>query len=90
MSNRLQQDTPSILPIPLIDDYNPFYPETDYGFNPYWDTHSYNQHHLYFYHNFDKQTQDIEPDSFESDQAVNTTLANACVDPWQLKCQFTH
>ena len=59
-------------------------------FSPYWDTLSYNQHHLYFYHNFDKQTQDTESDSFESDQAHNKTFANACVDPWQHKCQFTH
>ena len=69
MSNRLQNDTTTIRLIPLIDDYNPYYSDPDYGFDPYWDANCYNQHHLYFYHNFNKPNQNIEPDSYETDQA---------------------
>ena len=90
MSNRLQHNTSTIQPIPLIDDYNPYYPDSDYGFDPYWDANCYNQHHLYFCHNFSKPTEDIELDSPESDNALNHTVANACVDLWQHKCQFTN
>ena len=90
MSNRLQNDTTTIRLIPLIDDYNPYYSDPDYGFDPYWGANCYNQHHLYFYHNFNKQTHDIEPDSFETDQALNTVLIKARVDPWQHGPQLTH
>ena len=90
MSNRLQHDTSSIPPILLIDDYNLYYLDLDYDFDPYWDTHSFHQHNLYFCSFFTQQTQDLEPDSPESDNALNPTLANACVDPWQRKCHFTH
>ena len=84
-SNRLQHDSSGIHPIPLIDDYNSYYSDPDYDFDPYWDTHSYNQQHLYFYNKFDKQTQDIEPDSLQSDQTLNKTPTNVCVDQWQQK-----
>ena len=90
MSNRLQTDTTTIRLIPLIDDYNPYYPDPGYGFDPYWDANCYNQYHLYFYHNFDKQNSNIEPDSFESDQALNTVLTKARVDPWQHGAQLAH
>ena len=54
----------------------------------------YNQHHLYFYHNFNKPDQNIEPDSNETDQALNTVLAKVRFDPWQhgtyLTRQTTH
>ena len=89
LSNRLQPDTSSFRAIPLLDDHNAYYLDPDYGFHPYWDTHSYNQHHLYFYKIFDKQTQYMEPDSLESDNTLNVTLANACVDIWQRTRQFT-
>ena len=75
MSNRLQNDTSTIRLIPLIDDYNPYYPDPDYGFDPYWDSNCYNQHHLYFYHNFTKPDRNIEPDSYETDHALNKVLA---------------
>ena len=94
MSNRLQNDTTNIRLIPLIDDYNPYYPEPDYGFDPYWDANCYNQHHLYFYRNFNKPHHHIELDSYELDQALNTVLVKARVDPWQQdispRCQVTH
>ena len=90
MSNRLQNNISTIGLIPLIDDYNPFYPDPDYGFDPYWDSNCYNQHYLYFYHNFNKSNQNMEPDSFETDQALNTVLINARVDPWQHGTQLTH
>ena len=89
VSNRLQHDTSSIRPIPLIDDHNPYYPDPDYGFDPYWDTQSYDQHHLYFYHNFDKPTHVIESDSHGPDKALKTILTNARVDPWEHICHFT-
>ena len=83
MSNRLQNDTSTIRLIPLIDDYNPYYLDPYYSFDPYWDFNCYNQHHLNFYHNFNKPDQNIEPDSYETDQALNTVLTKARVDPWQ-------
>ena len=69
--------------IPLIDNYNPYYLDPDFGFDPYWDIQIYNQHHLHFYNNFTKKTTDIEPDSPEIDQNLNTHLSAAAVDPWQ-------
>ena len=89
MSNKLQHDTYRLRPIPLIDDYNSYYPDPDYGFVPYWDTSSYNQHHLYFYNIYNQPAQDIEPDSYETDQALNTVLEKARVDQWQYG-QTTH
>ena len=90
MSNSLQNTTSTIRLIPLIDDYNPYYPDPDFGFDPYWDANCYNQHHLYFYHNFNKTNKNIEPESFETDQALNTVLIKARVDPWQHGTQLTH
>ena len=94
MSNRLQHDTTTIRLIPLIDDYNPYYSDPDYGFVPYWDVNCYNQHHLYFYRNFNKPSHIIELDSYDIDQAFNSVLAKARVDPWQNetppRCQMTH
>ena len=90
MSNRLQNGTSTIRLIPLIDDYNPYYPDPEYGFDPYWDPNCQNQHHLYFYHNFNKSHHKIEQDSTETDQALNKVLAKARVDPWQRGTYFTH
>ena len=83
MSTRLQNDTTPIRLIPLIDDYNPYYFDSDYGFDPYWDANCYNQHHLYFYQNFNKPINNLEPDSSEIVQALNMALTKARVDPWQ-------
>ena len=83
MSTRLHNDTTTIRLLPLIDDYNPYYSDTDYGFDPYWDANCYNQHHLYFYGNFNKPSHHIELDSYENDQPSNTVLMKARVDPWQ-------
>ena len=94
MSNRLQHDTTTIRLLPLIDDYSPYYSDPDYGFDPYWDANCYNQHHLYFYRNFNKPSHVIEPDSYDIDKALNVGLAQARVDPWQNdtppKCQMTY
>ena len=94
MSNRLQHDTTTIRPIPLIDDYNPYYSDPDFGFDHYWDANSYIQHHLYFYRNFNKPSHNIEPDSYDIDHALNVALVKARVDPWQKetlpRCQMTH
>ena len=90
-SNHLQHDTSSIRPIQsLIEFYNPSKPDHDYGFDSYWDAHSYKKHHLCFYCKINKQLEDKELDSHEVDQALNRNLANAGVDPWQHKCQFIH
>ena len=66
----------------------------DYGFDPYWDANCYNQHHLYFYRNSNKPSHNIEPDSYEIDQALKMVLTKACVDPWQHntppRCQMNH
>ena len=94
MSNRLQHDTTTIRLILLIDDYNSCYFDPDYSFDPYWDANCYNQHHLYFYRNFNKPSHIIEPDSYDIDKALNVVLAQARVDPWQNdtppRCQMTH
>ena len=94
MSTRQQNDTKTIRLIPLIDDYNPYYSDPDCGFDPYWDANCYNQHHRYFYRNFNKPSHNIELDSYEINQALNMVLAKARVDPWQnttpKTCQMTH
>ena len=64
MSTLLQNDTTTIRLIPLIDDYKLYYLDPDYGFDPYWDANCYNQHQLYFYRNFKKQSHNIELDSY--------------------------
>ena len=83
MSNRQQNDTTTIRLIPLIDDYNPYYSDPDFGFDSYWDANCYNQHHLCFYRNFNKPSHNIELDSYDIHQALNMVLAKARVDPWQ-------
>ena len=72
-------------PLPEIPDYNPYYPDPDYGTDPYWDVHLYNQHHSHFYSNFNKPPLEIEPDCLAMDETLNGTLTNALVDLWQTK-----
>ena len=61
-SDRQQYNTTTIPPLPLIDNYNPYYLDPDFGFDPYWDIQTYNQHHLHFCNNFHKNSTEIEPD----------------------------
>ena len=82
-SERQQYNTTTNRPLPQIDNYNPYYPDPDFGFDPYWNIHIYNQHHSHFYTNFNKNITDIEPDLPEIDQKLNTHLSKAFVDPWQ-------
>ena len=82
-SNGLDSTSYSIRPLPEILDYNPYYQDPDYGTDPYWDDHLYNQHHLYFYTNFNNSPLEIEPDWLAMDEVLNGTLTNASVDPWQ-------
>ena len=77
-------------PIPLIDDYNSYYNDPDYDFDPYWETHTYKQRHLFFNTNFDKPDVDIEPDFSQTEPALNQTLTNALVDPWQTNNTLPH
>ena len=81
--DRLQCNTTTLRPLPPIDDYNPYYPDPDFGFYPYWDAQSYNQHHLHFYTNFHNNPLETELDSNEIDQNLNPALTKALVDPWQ-------
>ena len=90
MSNKLQNNTSTIQPIALIDDYNPFYPDPDYGLDPYWDSICCKQHHLKFYQIFNKLDRNIEPDFSVTDQALNTVLTKVRVDPWQHGPYLTH
>ena len=82
-SDRPNTTTHHTRPISFIDDCNSYFNDTDYGFDPYWDTHNYNQHNLIFNTIFDKPYNNIEPDSSQIVQAPNQTLTNALVDPWQ-------
>ena len=88
-SDRQQYNTTTIRPLPLIDKYKPYYLDTDFGFDPYWDIQTYNQHHLHFYNNFHKNFTEIEPDSYETDQNLNMALNKSLVDPWQRKWSTT-
>ena len=72
-SNGLDSTSCFIRPLPEIPDYNPYYTDPDYGIDPYWDVHLYNQHHLSFCTDFTKPQINIEP------------LKNASVDAWQTK-----
>ena len=65
-------NTTTTRPVPFIDNYNPYYPDPDFGFDPYLDIQIYDQHHLLFYNNFAKNITDIEPDSPKIDQNFNT------------------
>ena len=83
-SNRQHSNTTTIRTLPLIDNYyNPYYPDPDFGFDPYWDIQIHNQHHLHFYKDFTKNTADIEPDQPQIDQMLSTKLSLTSVDPWQ-------
>ena len=80
MSIRLQNNTSTIQLIPLVDDYNSYYPDPDYGIDPIWEANCYNQHHLYFYNKYNKPEQDVEPDSPEIEHVLNTILGNVQID----------
>ena len=82
-SDRQHSNTTTIRTLPLRDNYNPYYPDPDFGFDPYWDIQIYNQHQLHFYKNFTKNIADIEPDQYQIDQLLNIKLSMASVDPWQ-------
>ena len=84
-SNRLHCNTSTTRPLPLINDYNPYYPDPDFGFDPYWDIQLYNQHHLHFYNNYHTKPMAMEPDSYDTDRNLNLTLTKALVDLWQYK-----
>ena len=73
----------SYSPSYVIDNYNSYFPDPDFGSDRYWDIQIYNQHHLHFYNNFIGNTTEIESDLPETDQNLNTTLSKAIVDPWQ-------
>ena len=88
-SDRQQHNTTIIGPLPLIDNYNPYYLDPDFVFDPYWDIQTYNQHHLHFYNKFHEPPTDIEPDSYETDRNLNLALTKALVDPWQSKWTAT-
>ena len=68
-------------PLPVIPDYNPYYTDPDYGFDPCWDIQLYDQNALLFYSIFTKPTADIEPYCYASDAALNPILSKALVDP---------
>ena len=82
-SNGLDSTSHTLRPLPEILHYNPYYQDPDYGTDPYWDDYIYNQHHLCFYTNFNKPPLEIEPYCLAMDEALNGTLTNALVDPWQ-------
>ena len=81
--SRQHCSTTTVRPLPILDNYNPYYPDPDFGFDPYWDIRIYNQHHLYFCINFTEMITDIDSDLRDIDQNLNTTLSKALVDPWQ-------
>ena len=89
-SDRQYYKTYVTRPLPTIDNYNPYYTDPDYGFDPYWDIHLYNQHTLCFHQTFDKNINEIEPDCHDIDEALNKTLSAALVDPWQVNCASAH
>ena len=83
-------NTTTIRHLPHVDNYNPYYPDPDFGFDPYWDIQIYNQHHLHFYHNFTKNTTDIVTDLPDIDQNLNAHLTKAIVDPRQSTPSVPH
>ena len=83
-SDRQQHNTTTIRLLPLIDNYNPYYLDPNFGFDPYWDIQIYNQD-LHFYNSFYKPIAEIVPDSNETDRNLNLALTKALVDPWQSK-----
>ena len=59
-SDRLHCNSITTRPLLLMDDYNPYYPDPDFRFDPYWDLQIYNQQHLHFYNNFLKPLPDMK------------------------------
>ena len=88
-SDRLHCNTNTTRSLTLIDDYNPYYPDPDFVFDPYWDLQTYSQHHLHFYNNFHKLLTDIQLASYETDRNLNPAHTKALVDPWQSKWTAT-
>ena len=78
-----QNKTTTTHPLPLIDNNNAYYPDLDLGFDPYWDIHIYNQHHLQFHNNYIKTAIEKVSHSSEIDQNLNTNISQAFVVPWQ-------
>ena len=76
-SDRQHYHTATLRSLPLIDNYNPYYHDPDFGFDPYWDIQIYNQHQLYFYQDYTNNVEDIEPDQPQIDQMLNTKLSLA-------------
>ena len=74
-SDGQQYNTTTTRPLPLIDIYKLYYPDPDFGFDPYWDIYIYNQHNLHFHSNYTKTTTERESDSSEIDRNLNTNLS---------------
>ena len=82
-SVRQHCNTNTVRPLPLVDNYHPYYIDPDFGFDPFWDIHNYNQHQLYFHDNFTEIITNSESESPEIDSWPPTTLSKALVDPRQ-------
>ena len=89
-SDRLYYKTYVTRLLPTIDNNNSYHPDPDYGFDPYWDIHLYNQHTLCFHQTFDKNIIEKEPDCHDIDEILNKALSAALVHPWQMNHASLH
>ena len=72
-------------PISLIENYDPYYEDPQFGRDPYWDDEHYDQENLQFYYNFDKPTSEVELDNWETDRTMESFFNYVRIDLWSKK-----
>ena len=66
-------------PISFLDDYDPYYIDSNYNRDPYWDDELYDQQQLQFHNNLSGQN-----DNNGTDEAiVDNRLTNALIHLWE-------
>ena len=70
-------------PLDTIENYNPYYPDPQYGCDPYWDQTLYDQHQLQFRHVLIEIQKYLETES-ENPPYTHNKKTRALIDLWQM------
>ena len=68
-------------PLPLIDNYDPYFEDPQYGRDPYWDEEIYDQEKLDFHTNYTSESE-VEPDDWETDRKIKPFFTYVTIDLW--------
>ena len=68
-------------PLQLIDNYDPYFEDPQYGRDPYWDEEIYDQEKLDFYTNYTSESE-VEPDDWETDRKIKPFFTYVTIDLW--------